>query len=136
MHCAQIANDGLVYVCDRANDRIQVFRKDGTFVKEAQIAKSTLGDGAVFDIGFSRDAAQRHAFIADGANHRVWTMLREPLQVISHFGNGGRMPGQFYAVHNISLDSKGNIYTVETYEGKRLQKFNYKGIGAVQATTN
>ena len=113
VHCAQIANDGLVYVCDRANDRIQVFRKDGTFVKEAQIAKNTLGDGVVFDIGFSRDKEQRHAFVADGANHRVWTILREPLQVVSHFGNGGRMPGQFYAVHNVSLDSKGNIYTVE-----------------------
>ncbi len=136
VHCAQIANDGLVYVCDRANNRIQVFRKDGTFVKEAQIAKSTLGDGVIFDMAFSRDTAQRHAFVADGANHRVWTILRDPLQVVSHFGNGGRMPGQFYAVHNISLDSKGNIYTVETYEGKRLQKFNYKGIGAVQATTN
>ena len=136
VHCAQIANDGLVYVCDRANDRIQVFRKDGTFVKEAQIAKNTLGDGVIFDIAFSRDTPQRHAFVADGANHRVWTILREPLQVVSHFGNGGRMPGQFYAVHNVSLDSKGNIYTVETYEGKRLQKFNYKGIGAVTATTN
>ena len=136
VHCAQIANDGLVYVCDRANDRIQVFRKDGTFVKEAQIAKDTLGDGVVFDIAFSRDTPQRHAFVADGANHRVWTMLREPLQVVSHFGSGGRYPGQFYAVHNVSLDSKGNIYTVETYEGKRLQKFNYKGIGAVTATTN
>ena len=131
VHCAQIANDGLVYVCDRANDRIQVFRKDGTFVKEAQIAKNTLGDGVVFDIAFSRDTPQRHAFVADGANHRVWTILRDSLQVVSHFGNGGRYPGQFYAVHNVSLDSKGNIYTVETYEGKRLQKFNYKGIGAV-----
>ena len=77
-----------------------------------------------------------HAFVADGANHRVWTMLRDPLQVISHFGQGGRYPGQFYSVHNVSLDSKGNVYTVETYEGKRLQKFNYKGIGAVTATTN
>jgi hypothetical protein len=136
VHCAQIANDGLVYVCDRANDRIQVFRKDGTFVKETQVAKNTLGDGVVFDMAFSNDKPQRHLFIADGANHRVWTLLRDPLQVVSHFGSGGRYPGQFYAVHNISLDSKGNVYTVETYEGKRLQKFNYKGIGAVAATTN
>ena len=136
VHCAQIANDGLVYVCDRANDRIQVFRKDGTYVKEMQIAKDTLGDGVIFDMAFSNDKPQRHLFIADGANHRVWTLLRDSLQVVSHFGSGGRYPGQFYAVHNISLDSKGNVYTVETYEGKRLQKFNYKGIGAVTATTN
>jgi hypothetical protein len=109
VHCAQIANDGLVYVCDRANDRIQVFKKDGTFVKEMQIAKDTLGDGSVFDIAFSRDTPQRHAFVADGANHRVWTDAsratagREPLRP------GRRYPGQFYSVHNVSLDSKGNV---------------------------
>ena len=136
VHCASIAADGLVYVCDRANNRIQVFRKDGTFVKETQVAKNTLGDGVIFDIAFSNDKPQRHLFISDGANHRIWTLLRDPLQVVSHFGSGGRGPGQFYAPHNVSLDSKGNIYTVETYEGKRLQKFNYKGIGAVPATTN
>jgi DNA-binding beta-propeller fold protein YncE len=136
VHCASLAADGLVYVCDRANNRIQVFRKDGTFVKETQVAKNTLGDGVIFDIAFSNDKPQRHLFISDGANHRIWTLLRDPLQVISHFGSGGRYPGQFYAPHNVSLDSKGNIYTVETYEGKRLQKFNYKGIGAVAATTN
>jgi hypothetical protein len=136
VHCASIAADGLVYVCDRANNRIQVFRKDGTFVKETQVAKDTLGDGVIFDIAFSNDKPQRHLFISDGANHRIWTLLRDPLQVVSHFGSGGRGPGQFYAPHNVSLDSKGNIYTVETYEGKRLQKFNYKGIGAVAATTN
>jgi hypothetical protein len=136
VHCAQIANDGLVYVCDRANDRIQVFRKDGTFVKEAQIAKQTLGDGVVFDIAFSKDAPQRHLFVPDGANHRMWTLMRDSLQIVTNFGSGGRGPGQWYAPHNVSLDSKGNIYTVETYEGKRLQKFNYKGIGATPATTN
>jgi DNA-binding beta-propeller fold protein YncE len=136
VHCVRIAQDGLVYVCDRQNNRIQVFRKDGTFVKETQVQKDTLGDGAIFDIAFSNDKPQRHMFIADGANHRIWTLLRDPLQVVSHFGQGGRYPGQFYAPHNVSLDSKGNIYTVETYEGKRLQKFNYKGIGAVTATTN
>ena len=136
VHCAQIANDGLVYVCDRVNDRIQVFHKDGTFVKEMQMVKQTLGDGAIFDIAFSKDAAQRNMFVADGANHRIWTLLRDPLKVVSYFGRGGRQPGQFYSPHNVSLDSKGNLYTVETYEGKRLQKFNYKGIGAVAAATN
>ena len=131
VHCATLAADGLVYVCDRVNDRIQVFRKDGTFVKEAQIAKRTLGDGVVFDVAFSKDPQQRLMYVADGANHRVWQLLREPLQVLNHIGNGGRYPGQFYAVHNVSLDSKGNMYTVETYTGARLQKFTYKGLGAV-----
>jgi hypothetical protein len=100
------------------------------------VAKRTLGDGVTFDLAFTKDAAQKYLLLADGANHRIWTLLRDPLQVISHFGNGGRQPGQFYAPHNLALDSKGNLYTVETYEGKRLQKFSYKGIGAVAATTN
>ena len=131
VHCASLANDGLVYVCDRANNRIQVFRKDGTYIKEAQIAKRTLGDGVTFDIAFSKDPQQRLMYVADGANHRIWQLLRDPLQVLNHIGNGGRYPGQFYAVHNVHLDSKGNIYTVETYTGARLQKFAYKGLGAV-----
>ena len=131
VHCASLANDGLVYVCDRVNDRIQVFKKDGTYIKEAQIAKRTLGDGVTFDIAFSKDPQQRLMYVADGANHRVWQLLRDPLQVLNHIGNGGRYPGQFYATHNVSLDSKGNLYTVETYTGARVQKFSYKGLGAV-----
>jgi DNA-binding beta-propeller fold protein YncE len=131
VHCASMANDGLIYVCDRINDRIQVFHKDGKFVKETQIARNTLGDGVVFDIAFSKDPQQRLMYVADGANHRVWQLLREPMSVLNHIGNGGRYPGQFYATHNVSLDSKGNIYTVETYTGARLQKFTYKGLGPV-----
>ena len=131
VHCATLANDGLVYVCDRVNDRIQVFKKDGTYIKEAQIAKRTLGDGVTFDIAFSKDPQQRLMYVADGANHRVWQLLREPLQVLNHIGNGGRYPGQFYATHNVSLDSKGNLYTVETYTGARVQKFTYKGLAPV-----
>ena len=131
VHCATLANDGLVYVCDRVNNRIQVFRKDGTYIKEAQIAKRTLGDGVTFDIAFSKDPQQRLMYVADGANHRVWQLLREPMQVLNHIGNGGRYPGQFYATHNVSLDSKGNLYTVETYTGARVQKFSYKGLANV-----
>ena len=93
MHCASLANDGLVYVCDRVNDRIQVFSKDGTYIKEAQIAKRTLGDGVTFDIAFSKDPQQRLMYVADGANHRVWQLLRDPMLVLNHIGNGGRYPG-------------------------------------------
>jgi DNA-binding beta-propeller fold protein YncE len=134
VHCATLANDGQVYVCDRIHDRVQIFKKDGTFVKETQIAKRTFGDGVVFDIAFSKDKAQRLMYVADGANHRIWQLLREPLTVENHIGNGGRYPGQFYAIHNVSLDSKGNIYTTETYTGARLQKFTYKGLGPAPAT--
>jgi DNA-binding beta-propeller fold protein YncE len=131
VHCAELASDGLLYVCDRVNDRIQVFKKDGTFVKEAFIARKTLGDGAVWDIAFSRDPAQKYLYLADGKNEKVYVLERDSLRILSSFGDGGRQPGQFYAVHSIATDSKGNIYTTETYEGKRLQKFVYKGLAPV-----
>jgi DNA-binding beta-propeller fold protein YncE len=131
VHCAQLANDGLLYVCDRANDRIQVFKPDGTFVKEQIIEKRTLGDGSVWDIAFSRDPEQKFIFLTDGANEKVHILLRDTLQTLTSFGDGGRQPGQFYAVHSIATDSKGNIYTTETYRGQRVQKFVYKGMGPV-----
>lgn len=131
VHCAEPSNDGLVYVCDRPNDRIQVFKKNGEFVKEVRVAPATRGDGSVWDIAFSRDAAQRYLFLADGKNERIYVMNRNTLEILTSFGDGGRQPGQFFAVHSIATDTKGNIYTTETYEGKRLQKFTYKGVGAV-----
>ena len=133
VHCAELSNDGLVYVCDRPNDRIQVFQKDGKFVKEVFIAKRTLGDGSVWDIAFSKDPQRRYLYLCDGKNERVYILERETLQILTSFGDGGRQPGQFFGVHSIATDSKGNIYTTETYEGKRLQKFVYKGLGPVAA---
>jgi len=132
VHCAEPSNDGFVYVCDRPNDRIQVFRKDGSFVKEQRIAPRTLGDGSVWDIAFSRDPQQKYIFLADGKNEKVYVIDRQSLEVLTSFGDGGRQPGQFFAVHSIATDSRGNIYTTETYEGKRVQKFVHKGIGAVR----
>ena len=131
VRCVKIANDGLVYVCDSMNDRIQVFKKDGSFVKEMQVAPKTLGAGSVWDIAFSRDPGQKYLYVADGQNMKVRVLDRESLAELYAFGDGGRQPGQFYAIHSIATDSKGNIYTTETYEGKRVQKFNYKGVGAV-----
>jgi DNA-binding beta-propeller fold protein YncE len=131
VHCAEPTTDGLVYVCDRPNDRIQVFRKNGTFVKEKIIAPLTRGDGSVWDIAFSRDPQQKYIYLADGKNEKVYVMDRQSLEVLTSFGDGGRQPGQFFAVHSIATDSKGNLYTTETYEGKRVQKFVYKGIGSV-----
>jgi DNA-binding beta-propeller fold protein YncE len=133
VHCVEQSNDGLIYVCDRANDRVQIFRPDGTFVKEAFFAKNTLGSGSAWDIAFSRDQEQRFIFMADGQNNRVRIIVRETLEEVTAFGDGGRQPGQFYGVHSIATDSKGNVYTTETWEGKRLQKFVYKGIDNVMA---
>ncbi|MGZ5106219.1 MAG: hypothetical protein ACXWHB_16875 [Usitatibacter sp.] len=136
VHCVERSNDGLVYVCDRQADRVQVFNPDGTFVKEAFFAKNTLASGSTWDIAFSKDAAQKYIFMADGTNEKVRIVLRDTLQEIYNFGDGGRQPGQFFGVHSIATDSKGNVYTTETYEGKRVQKFVYKGIGTVQAGEN
>ena len=131
VHCADPSNDGLVYVCDRANDRIQVFTTDGTFVDEVRIAPRTLGDGSTWDVAFSRDPEQKFMYVADGKNMKVYVMDRLSLEILTSFGDGGRQPGLFFAVHSIATDSKGNIYTTETYEGKRVQKFVYKGLGPV-----
>jgi DNA-binding beta-propeller fold protein YncE len=131
VHCAELSNDNLLYVCDRVNDRIQVFKPDGTFVKETFIAKNTLGDGAAWDIAFSKDPQQKFMYLVDGSNEKIYIMLRDTLEILTSFGDGGRQPGQFYAVHSIATDSKGNIFTTETYRGQRVQKFVYKGLAAV-----
>jgi len=131
VHCADLSKDGLVYVCDRQNNRLQVFTKEGKFVKEAFFAKNSLSEGSVWDVAFSKDAAQTYLFLADGRNMRIRVLRRDTLEELTSFGDGGRQPGQFYAVHSIATDSKGNLYTTETYEGKRVQKFSYKGLKAV-----
>lgn len=127
VHAVRIANDGLVYVCDRTNNRIQVFRKDGAFVKEAFIAKHTFGSGSVWDIAFSNDPQQTFLIVPDGTNQEVRILRRDTLEVVSGFGGAGRWAGQFYGAHNIAMDSKGNLFITETYEGKRVQKFVFKG---------
>jgi DNA-binding beta-propeller fold protein YncE len=131
VHCADLSNDGFVYVCDRVNDRIQVFRADGTFVKETFLAKDTKSSGSVWDVAFSKDPQQRFLYVVDGINNRIYILQRDTMQLLTSFGDGGRQPGQFYGVHSIAVDSQGNIYTTETWEGKRLQKFVYKGLAPV-----
>ena len=131
VHCAELSNDGLLYVCDRPNDRIQAFKPDGTFVKETIIEKNTRGDGSVWDIAFSKDPQQKYIYLADGANEKIHIIQRDTMEILTNFGDGGRQPGEFYAVHSIATDSKGNIFTTETYRGQRIQKFVYKGLAAV-----
>ena len=133
VHCVALANDDLLYVCDRQHDRVQVFKPDGTFLKEQFFAKNTLASGSTWEIAFSKDPAQRFIYLTDGQNERVRIVQRDTLTELASFGRGGRQPGEFYGVHSIAVDSKGNIYTTETFEGKRIQKFVYKGIGMVKA---
>lgn len=133
--CVEIARDGSVYVCDRSSNRIQVFRKDGTFVREAVVSKNTLGatvtgqfgvvssHGSAWDIAFSSDAQQRYVFVADGHDKKVIVLQRDTLAQVGSFGSGGRYPGQFLAVGSIATDAQGNVYTGEQHHGKRVQKF-------------
>jgi len=123
VHCVRLSNDGLVYVCDRAHNRIQVFRKDGSFVKEFRVEPQTLQNGSVWDLVLSEDAQQRFIFMADGANGQIVTLERDTGRVITQWGRHGRQPGQFKWVHNIAIDSKGNLYTAEVGFGRRAQKF-------------
>ena len=131
VHCADLSVDRLLYVCDRVNDRIQVFKPDGTFVKEGFFNKETLGSGSAWDVAFSRDPQQKYLYLADGENDKVHVILRDTLELLTSFGEGGRQPGEFYGVHSMATDSKGNLYTTETYRGQRVQKFVFKGLAPV-----
>jgi DNA-binding beta-propeller fold protein YncE len=137
--CVEIAKDGMVYVCDRTSNRIQVFQKDGKFVKEGIVSKDTKGAtvtgqfgavsswGAAWDIAFSNDAQQRFVFVADGHDKKVIVLQRDTLAQVGSVGSGGRLAGQFLAVGSIAADSRGNVYTGEQHHGKRVQKWVNKG---------
>ena len=118
-----VATDGSVYVGDRKGNNVQVFKKDGTFVKQLDVAKGTAANGSVWDVGVSSDPKQTWLFVADGQNSTVRVFTRATLAPAGTIGDGGRWPGRFYAVNNVGMDSKGNLYTGEGYEGKRVQKF-------------
>jgi len=126
VHCAAVSKDGFVYVCDRTNNRIQVFRRDGTFVRETFINRKARGFGSAFEVGFSTDPGQQFLFNVDGMDEKIDIIRRDTLEQVGRFGHKGRQPGQFFAVHSIAVDSRGNIYTGETLEGKRLQRFLYR----------
>jgi DNA-binding beta-propeller fold protein YncE len=130
-HCVIVAKDGLVYVCDRVNDRIQVFHKDGSFVKEVFVEPKTLRSGSVWDMAFSRDPQQTYIYVANGVNEKINVLNRSTLEVLTSFGDGGRGAGQFFGAHNLATDSKGNLYVTETYTGARVQRFLFKGVGLV-----
>lgn len=127
VHGIAIANDGLVYVADRTNNRIQVFQKNGQFVTEAFVRPETLGSGSVSGVTLSQDGDQQWLFVPDGTNNVVWIVDRSSLEVVDYFGRLGKNAGQFYRLHNLAIDSRGNLYTTEVNVGQRLQKFDRIG---------
>jgi DNA-binding beta-propeller fold protein YncE len=129
VHAVRLAHDGLVYVADRSSNRIQVFHKDGRFVKEAFIARATRGQGSLWGIAPSHDLAQQYLYVADGANHKVWILSRDDLRVVGAFGRGGRNAGYFGWVHTIAVDSRGDVFTSEVSTYARVQKFRRTSTG-------
>ncbi|MCJ2005573.1 hypothetical protein [Methylobacterium sp. J-092] len=135
VHCVKIARDGLVYVCDRTNDRIQVFRKDGSFVKEMFAETNTRANGSVWELALWPDADESFLLNADGANNEVRTLSRATGKTLGAFGRNGRGAGQFHWVHNLAVDSRGNVFTTEVDTGKRAQKFLASGTFVLRKRT-
>jgi DNA-binding beta-propeller fold protein YncE len=123
VHCVRISNDGLVYVCDRINDRYQIFRKDGTFVSEHFFERNTRVNGSIYEIAFSPDSAQKFIYMADGSNGEIRIVARSTNETVGRVGRVGRQAGEFTALHNITVDHQGNIYTAEVADGERVQRF-------------
>jgi DNA-binding beta-propeller fold protein YncE len=129
VHCVRMSNDELLYVCDRANNRIQVFTRAGEFKHEFRVETPTLANGSVWDMVLSQDPAQKYMYVADGANGRVYILRRSDGQVLGQFGRTGHMAGEFKWVHNMAIDTQGNLYTSEVGFGRRVQKFVRGGGG-------
>jgi DNA-binding beta-propeller fold protein YncE len=123
VHCVRLSHDGKLYVCDRVNNRVQVFEPSGKFVQEFRVEPLTLANGSVWDMVLSHDAAQKYLYIADGANGRIYVLNRADGKQLSSFGRTGRMAGEFKWVHNMAIDRQGNLYTSEVGFGRRVQKF-------------
>lgn len=123
VHCVYVSTDRLVYACDRANNRYQVFETDGTFVSEAFFQRATLLSGSVSDLVLSNDAGQAWIFMVDGMNNEIRIVDRMTGVTQARLGRAGRSAGQFHVVHDIAIDSQGNLYTTEVNTGQRAQKF-------------
>ena len=129
-HAVRVSNDGLVYVADRSNRRIQVFSLDGKYMTQVFINRAGPSNLSASGIAFSRDPEQRFMYVTDYGNHHIVVMDRKSLQVLYQFGKKGTAPGDFNGPHWPSIDSKGNLYIAEVDPGNRVQKFIYKGLGA------
>ena len=131
VHCVVLDNAGLVYVCDRKGDRIEVFDKMGNFKKNIYIKKGTgyrrgLA-GSAWSIAFSRDPAQKYMFVSDGGNEVIWILDHATGEILSGFGQSGHQAGNFTFLHTLAIDSQGSIITGETIGGRRVQKFKLAG---------
>lgn len=126
VHCVALSNDGLIYVCDRQGDRIQVFDKSGNFKNNIWIKRgSAYPDnwGTTWWIGFSSDRQQKYMYVADGGDEQVKILDRASGEVLASFGRPGHQAGEFDHGHTLAVDSQGNVFVAETDWGRRVQKF-------------
>jgi DNA-binding beta-propeller fold protein YncE len=126
VHGIRVSNDGLVYVADRRNNRVQIFATDGTYKSEFFIERPTRLLGTAFSVAFSPDPRQQHMYVADAGNGRIHIYDRQSLKEVGAFGRVGHYAGQFVFLHNVAVDSQGNVYTAEVGGGRRVQKFRAK----------
>jgi hypothetical protein len=138
-HCVVGGNDGLLYVCDRQDDRIQVFDKWGALQRVIPVVPGTgqtlgiggapgLGTaGSAWDLRFTNDKDQTYMYEIDGGNEIVHTMDRSLGAIVADLGGPGHQAGQFTFLHSNTVDSKGNLYTGETINGRRIQRFDFVG---------
>lgn len=127
VHGVSISNDGLVYVSDRTNMRVQVFTIEGTYVSQVFINRD-LQQGSAARVSFSADPGQTYMYVADYGNSRVVVVNRKTLEVLYQFGKNGAAAGDFQSLHHLASDAKGNVYTAEVPPGNRAQRFLFKGI--------
>ncbi|HMI95463.1 MAG TPA: hypothetical protein VK479_03060 [Micropepsaceae bacterium] len=133
VHAARVSNDGLVYVSDRGGKRVQVFTLEGKYITQVFIDRYCeaphCGNGqTVAGTAFSNDPEQRFLYVASRSPARVWILDRKTLEPLDSFGRNGVAPGEFYVMHHMNVDSKGNLYVTEVQDGKRVQKFTFKGL--------
>src|ERR1700681_2682724 len=131
VHAVLVSNDEIVYVADRTNNRLQVFRLDGTFVKEVFIAKNTLqAEGTVHHFVLSPDKDQKFLYVLDGSNKAIRVLNRQTLQIVSNIGgHAGHNAREFFHAHSFAADSKGNLFIGEVNNGQRYYKYAFKGRG-------
>jgi sugar lactone lactonase YvrE len=136
VHSVVVSNDELVYVADRTNNRFQVFRLDGTFVKEVFIARNTLqAEGTVHNFGFSPDKEQKFLYIVDGSNKAIRVLDRKTLEIVSNVGgHAGHNAREFFHAHSFAVDSKGNLFIGEVNDGQRYYKYAFRGMGSAKST--
>jgi NHL repeat len=135
VHGVKVSNDGLVYVADRGGKRVQVFTTDGKYITQVWIDRWCLQVGGgcnngntAASVAFSADPGQRFLYVASRSPARIWVLDRKTLMALDSFGRPGIASGEFDVLHHMTTDGKGNLYSSEVEDGRRVQKFVFKGL--------